>query len=83
MYLSSGNWSADFNAVITGNTGARYMVELTDPDGATTTYYITSNSGTFTHLTTFLYAKAGTYTFYFTRLTGSASPCTAIAEIRD
>lgn len=83
LNLSSGNWSADFNAVVTGNAGAKYFIEMTRPGGTISTFTITSNSGTFTHLTTLIYASAGTYTFEITRISGSASPCSAIVEIRD
>lgn len=83
LTLSSGNWYADFNAVITGNYGARYEIVMTRPNGSTSSHTIASNSGTFTHLTTLAYASAGTYTFEITRISGSASPANAIVEIRD
>lgn len=83
LTLSSGNWSADFLAVVTGNPGALYQVDVTTPGGSTTTGYIPSNSGTFTNIVTLTYASSGTYRFKFTRLGGSATTAHAGAEICD
>lgn len=83
LYLSSGNWSADCLAVVTGNPGVQYQVTVTTPSGSTTTGYITSNAGTFTNIVTLVYAGSGTYTFKFTRLGGTAKSAHAVAEICD
>ena len=83
LTLSSGNWSADFLATVTGNAGALYQVDMTTPGGSTYTVYITSNTGDFTKIVTLAYASAGTYTFKFTRLSGSAVSAHAVAEICD
>ncbi|MBR2289579.1 MAG: hypothetical protein IJ867_02970 [Clostridia bacterium] len=83
LTLSSANWSADCLATVTGNTGALYEVEVTTPGGTTYTDYITSNTGDFERIVTLVYASAGTYTFKFTRLTGSAVTAHAVAEICD
>ena len=83
LYLNSGNWSADFLVVVTGNPGARYQVSMTTPGGSTYSSIITSNSGVFTNMATLTYATSGTYTFMFTRLNGSAVTAHARAEICD
>ena len=83
LTLSSGNWSADFLASVTGNPGAIYEVVLVSPGGSTHTINIYSSGGAFTIITTMMYASAGTYNFRFTRCTGSAVTAYAVAEIRD
>lgn len=83
VYLSKGNWSADFLVKITGNAGAQYQVDLTTPGGNTISQYIYSNSGSYTNMVTMTYASAGTYYFKFTRITGSANTVHAICEICD
>lgn len=83
LNLSKAYWFVTISGVITGNAGAQYEVVMTTPSGSSVTTYMTSSSGTFSLITTLAYASAGTYKFKFTRLTGSASPCSAIAEIRD
>ena len=82
LNLSSGNWSADFLVKIVGNPGAHYEVRMTTPGGSTSTSYIYSNTG-YNNMVTLVYASAGTYTFEFTRLSGSASTATATAKICD
>ena len=83
LYLSSGNWSADCLAVVTGNPGAIYEVVMTTPGGSSSTAYVTSNSGVFTNIVTLSYASSGTYKFKFTRISGSAVTAHARAEICD
>ena len=82
LYLSKGNWSADFLVKVVGNPGAHYEVRMTTPGGSTSTSYIYSNTG-YTNMVTLVYASPGTYTFEFTRLSGSASTATATVEICD
>ena len=83
VYLSSGNWSADFMVNVSGNTGAYYQVDLTTPGGTTFTSYVYSNASSFTNIATFSYASSGTYYFKFTKLSGSNNTAHAIAEICD
>ena len=83
LTMGSGNWSTDFIATVTGNAGARYMVEVITPSGSNYSTYLTCGSGQFTIVKTLTYASSGTYTFRFTRVSGSASTATAVAEICD
>lgn len=83
VYLSKGNWSADFMVNVSGNTGAYYQVDVTTPGGSTYTDYVYSNSSAFTTITTLVYASAGTYNFKFTKLSGSNTASHAIAKITD
>ena len=84
LYLSSGNWSADFYAAVVGNVGETYEVNITTPGGTTYTgMYVIGGGGSLKLLKTFVYASAGTYTFEFYRLTGSAVQALAVAEIDD
>ena len=83
IYMSSGNWSADFLVAITGNAGAMYEVDMSAPDGTTNSVLVTSGTGYFTLITTMMYAGKGTYTFQIYRLSGSANTAHALVEICD
>ena len=83
IYMSSGNWSADFLVAITGNAGAMYQVDMTTPSGSTYSAFITSGTGYFTLIATMAYAGKGTYIFQIYRLTGSANTAHALVEICD
>lgn len=81
--MTSGEWDADFLVAITGNAGAMYEVVMTIPSGSSYTTYVTSGTGHFTTIATLIYAAKGTYTFSFTRISGSANTAHAIVEICD
>lgn len=84
LYLSSGNWSADFYAAVVGNVGATYEVYITTPGGTTySSMFVVGGGGTMKHLKTFAYASAGTYTFEFYRVSGDAIQALAVAQICD
>ena len=83
VYLSKGNWSADFMVNVSGNSGGYYQVTITTPGGTTITDYVYSNAYAFSTITTLVYASAGTYNFKFTRISGNASTAHATAKITD
>lgn len=66
VYLSSGNWWADFmcGTASTGVSGS-VMCYVTSPDGNTQFLGTISASGGHTSYTEFTYAKSGTYVFTF------------------
>lgn len=79
---SEGNWDADFSVTVTGNSSGSYHVTMTDANGTSHDMGTISGggAGTYCNMT---YAKAGTYTFYITQVTGSNTSVLAVANIYD
>lgn len=83
LNLSKVHWSVDIYVGVLGNTGARYEVVLTEPDGTQYTSYITGGPNNISLFSSMVYSQTGNYKFKFTRLSGSSIAASAIVEFQD
>lgn len=78
---SEANWDADFILSVAGSSSEKFTVTLLAANGTfyDSTVYANGIGATFN----MSYAKAGTYTFTFTRSNGSTTPVVCTAQICD
>ena len=82
LYLSSGNWYADFAVGITGNSSGRYAIKMSH-NGNDYNLGTVYGNGTLTDFYTLIYASPGTYTFTVTNVNASSSTVTGVALVYD
>ena len=82
LYLSSGNWYADFAVAITGNSSGRYAIKMSH-NGTDYNLGTVYGNGTLTDFYTLIYASPGTYTFTVTNVNASSITVTGVALVYD